>query len=57
MANMKMSGQKLLYRMLMVSLSRPQAVKGESLHKQVPYAHHPRRHHISTGITMLLLCI
>ena len=30
-ANMRMSGQKLLYRMLTVSLSRPQAVRGVSL--------------------------
>ena len=27
-ANMKMSGQKLLYKMLMVSFRRPKAVKG-----------------------------
>ena len=39
-AKMRISGQKLLYRMLTVSLSRPQAVKGESLHKQVPHAYH-----------------
>ena len=35
-ANMKMSGQKPLYKMLMVSFRRPQAVKGESLRIQDP---------------------
>ena len=35
-ANMVMSGQKLLYRRPTVSLRRPQAVKGASLHSHSP---------------------
>ena len=31
-ANMQISGQKLLYKMLIVSFRRLQAVKGDSLH-------------------------